>query len=144
MPVYVAQIVQKGTVRDATARHDGSLVSVACHRAPLAAQPLATCAWEGPGRHVGGCAGARVQSGSLPRQAPCRGNLSMNTYVAGGPGPFRFGGGRRSHEEQIEAKHTSSLPSFGALRRDNTPTAACLSVLSSCSGALSATVHTSC
>src|SRR3954466_5579154 len=30
-----------------------------------------------------------------------------------GPSPFRFGGGRRSHEEQIEAKHTSSLPSFG-------------------------------
>ena len=26
-----------------------------------------------PGRHVGGCAGARVQSGSLPRQAPYRG-----------------------------------------------------------------------
>ena len=27
-------------------------------------------------------------------------------------------------------RHTSSLPSFGALRRDNTPTAACLVVLS--------------
>ena len=26
-----------------------------------------------PGRHVGECAGARVQSGSLSRQAPCRG-----------------------------------------------------------------------
>ena len=50
-----------------------------------------------------------------------------------GQGPFRFGGGRRLHEEQIEAKHTSSLPSFGALRRDNTPTAACLILLSSCS-----------
>ena len=37
MPVCVAQIVRKGTARDATARHDGSLVSVACHRAPLAA-----------------------------------------------------------------------------------------------------------
>ena len=54
----------------------------------------------------------------------------MNTYGTGGPSPFRFGGGRRSHEERIEAKHTSSLPSFGALRRDNTPTAACLVVLS--------------
>ena len=54
----------------------------------------------------------------------------MNTYGAGGPGPFRFGGGRRSHKERIEAKHTSSLPSFGALRRDNTPTASCLVVLS--------------
>ena len=47
MPVCVAQIVQKGTVRDATACHDGKLVSVACHRAPLAAQPLATRAWKG-------------------------------------------------------------------------------------------------
>src|SRR3954469_4071990 len=30
-----------------------------------------------------------------------------------GPSPFWFGGGRRSHEERIEARHTSSLPSFG-------------------------------
>src|SRR3954464_4132185 len=29
-----------------------------------------------------------------------------------GLSPFRFGGGRRSHEEQIEVKHTSSLHSF--------------------------------
>ena len=48
MPVCVAQTVQKGTVKDATARRDGNLVSVACHRAPLAAQPLATRAWKGP------------------------------------------------------------------------------------------------
>ena len=40
--------MQKRTVRDATVRHDGDLVSVACHRAPLAAQPLATRAWKGP------------------------------------------------------------------------------------------------
>ena len=55
-----------------------------------------------------------------------------------GPSPFRFGGGRRSHEEQIEAKHTRSLPSFGALRRDHTPTGACLIILCSCSGAMKA------
>ena len=48
MPVCVAQTVQKGTVRDATACHDGDLVSTACHRAPLAAQPPATRAWRGP------------------------------------------------------------------------------------------------
>ena len=48
MPVCVAQTVQKRTVRDATVRHNGNLVSVACHRAPLAAQPLATRAWKGP------------------------------------------------------------------------------------------------
>ena len=48
MPVCVAQTVQKGTVRGATAYHDGDLVSIACHRAPLAAQPPATRAWESP------------------------------------------------------------------------------------------------
>ena len=48
MPVYVARTVQKGTVKDATARHAGNLVSVACHLAPLAAQTLAKRAWKGP------------------------------------------------------------------------------------------------
>src|SRR3954467_14658739 len=36
---------------------------------------------------------------------------STSTY--GDRAPFRFGGGRRSCEERIEARHTSSLPSFG-------------------------------
>ena len=48
MPVCLAQTVQKRTVRGATACHDGYLVSTAYHRAPLAAQPLATRAWKGP------------------------------------------------------------------------------------------------
>ena len=48
MPVCVAQTVEKGTVRDAIVHHDGDLVSVACHRAPLAAQPPATRTWKGP------------------------------------------------------------------------------------------------
>ena len=48
MPVCVALTVQKRTVRDATACHDGYLVSAACHHAPLAAKPLATRAWKGP------------------------------------------------------------------------------------------------
>src|SRR3954469_7648979 len=38
----------KGTVRGATARHDGDLVSAACHSVPLAAQPPATYALKGP------------------------------------------------------------------------------------------------
>src|SRR3954462_10727396 len=38
---------RKGTVRDATARHDGDLVSAACHSVPLAAQPPAMYAWKG-------------------------------------------------------------------------------------------------
>ena len=67
---------------------------------------------------------------------PCRGVLQLPMHkfgILGYPysstptGGARFGGGRRSHEERIEVKHTSSLPSFGALRRDNTPTAACFS-----------------
>src|SRR3954470_12781893 len=48
MPVCVAQTVRKGTVRDATIRHDGYLVSAAWHRIPLATQPLAMYAWNGP------------------------------------------------------------------------------------------------
>ena len=64
-----------------------------CRKGPSGTPPLATMAilsashatvhrWlhslpprapgKAPGRHVGGCAGARVQSGSLPGQAPCR------------------------------------------------------------------------
>ena len=50
------------------------------------------------------------------------------------------GGGRTKSRSRRSTR--AVLPSFGALRRDNTPTAACLIVLSSCSGALSATVHT--
>src|SRR4051812_21181601 len=43
----------------------------------------------------------------------CRGKLaSSNTYGDGAPS--RFGGGRRLHEERIEATHTQTiLPSFG-------------------------------
>ena len=39
--------------------------------------------------------------------------------------PSRSGRERRAHEEQIEARAREGfLPSFGALRRDKTPTAA--------------------
>ena len=65
--------MQKRTVSGATVRHDGNLVSFACHCAPLAAQPPATYARRGPQSDTfGGCAGAWTQSGRLPRQAPCR------------------------------------------------------------------------
>ena len=71
MPVWVAQTVQKRTVRGATVRHDGDLVSFACHYAPLAAQPPATHAWRGPqgdtlvdalerGHRVAACRGKRL------------------------------------------------------------------------------------
>ena len=42
-----------------------------------------------PGRHVGGCAGARVQSGSLPRQAPCRGRCLVAPGSLSLAGPCR-------------------------------------------------------
>ena len=42
-----------------------------------------------PGRHVGGCAGARVQSGSLPRQAPCRGRCLVASGSLSLTGPRR-------------------------------------------------------
>ena len=84
MHVCVAQTVKKGTVRDATARHDGSLVSFACHRAPLAAQPLAMRAWKGPqsdtlvdvlerGYRVVACRGKRLAAAVvLPGPEACR------------------------------------------------------------------------
>ena len=65
--------MQKRTVRGATVRHDGDLVSFACHCAPLAAQPPATRAWRGPQSDTLVDAlerGHRVAC--LPRQAPCR------------------------------------------------------------------------
>ena len=126
MPVCVAQTVQKGTVRGATARHDGSLVSFACHRAPLAAQPLATRAWKGPPeRHVSGCAGAWVQSGYLPRQASCRGrrlvapgNLSLTrprNALVGLPGKLLLTGpcclaGTRGASRQVPWDALVGLP----------------------------------
>ena len=42
-----------------------------------------------PGRHVGGCAGARVQSGSSPRQAPCRGRCLVASGSLSLTGPRR-------------------------------------------------------
>ena len=42
-----------------------------------------------PGRHVGGCAGVRVQSGSLPRQAPCRGRCLVTSGSLSLTGPCR-------------------------------------------------------
>ena len=42
-----------------------------------------------PERHVGGCAGARVLSGSLPRQAPCRGRYLVAPGSLSLTGPCR-------------------------------------------------------
>ena len=78
MPVCVAQTVHKGTVRDATVRHDGDLVSVACHRAPLAAQPPATRAWKSPRatrwwmRWSVGTGWLLAAASALPRSSSCR------------------------------------------------------------------------
>ena len=42
-----------------------------------------------PERHVGGCAGAWVQSGRLPRQAPCRGHCLVASGSLSLAGPCR-------------------------------------------------------
>ena len=89
MPVYVAQIVQKGTVRDATACHDGNLVSVACHRAPLAAQPLATRAWKSPRETRWWMRWSAGTEWYLPRQAPCRGHCLVASGSLSLTGPCR-------------------------------------------------------
>ena len=98
MPVYVAQTVQKGVVRDATVRHDGYLVSAACHHVPLAAQPPATRAWKGP------------QSDTLVdvlehgyRVAACRGKRLAAAVVLSGPEACRSPGlaGTRGASRQV-------------------------------------------
>ena len=81
-----------------------------CKKGPSGAPPLATMAillaplatahpWlhslpprtpgRVPERHVGGCAGARVQSGSFPRQAPCRGRCLVASGSLSLTGPCR-------------------------------------------------------
>ena len=80
MPVCVAQTVQKGTVKGASARHDGDLVSIACHRAPLAAQPPATRAWKSP---QGDTLVDALERGD--RVAACRGKRLAAAVVLSGP-----------------------------------------------------------
>ena len=80
MPVCVAQIVQIGTVRGATACHDGNLVSAACHCASLAAQPSATRAWKGP---QGDTLVDALERGH--RVAACRGKRLAAVVILSGP-----------------------------------------------------------
>src|SRR3954463_8810833 len=69
---------RKGTVRGASACHNGDLVSAACHSVPLAAQPPATYAWKGPRatrRWVSWSAGTEwllAAANALPRPLSCR------------------------------------------------------------------------
>ena len=81
-----------------------------CRKGPLGVPPFATMAilsashatahrWlhslpprtleRVPERHVGGCAGARAQSGGLPRQAPCRGRCLVASGSLSLTGPCR-------------------------------------------------------
>ena len=107
MPVCIAQTVQKGTVRDATARHDGDLVSVACHRAPLAAQPLATRAWKGP---QGDTLVDVLERGY--REVACRGKRLAAFVVLSRPGACRSPGlaGTRGASRQVPCNVLVGLP----------------------------------
>src|SRR6187399_953632 len=89
MPIAVAQTVQKGP--------SGAppFATMATLSAPLAtAYPwLHSLPPRAPGRvperHVGGCAGARVLSGSLPRRAPCHGRYLVASGSLSLTGPCR-------------------------------------------------------
>src|SRR6187399_2216293 len=89
MPVCVTQIVQKG------ASGTPPLATMAILSAPLATahRCLHSLPPHTPGRvlerHVGRCAGAQVQSGSLPRQAPCRGRCLVASGSLSLTGPCR-------------------------------------------------------
>src|SRR3954470_5913144 len=87
-----------------------------------------------------------AKSGSHNLDAPylarqrCRGkSASSNTYGAGAP--FRFGGERRLHDEQIEATHThKDFTQLRAARMRKTLLLLVWIDSSSCSGAQEATV----
>ena len=64
-----------------------SALLATAHRWPHSLLPRAP--GKDPGRHVGGCAGARVQSGSFPRQAPCRGRCLVASGSLSLTGPRR-------------------------------------------------------
>ena len=89
MPVCVAQIVQKGssgtpppaTMAILSASH------ATAHRWLHSLSPRAP--GKAPGRHVGGCARVWVQSGCLPRQAPCRGRCLVASGSLSLTGPCR-------------------------------------------------------
>ena len=89
MPVCIAQIVQKGP------SGTPPLATMAILSAPLATAHrwlhslLPRAPGKAPGRHVDGCAGARVQSGSLPQQAPCRGRCLVASGSLSLTGPCR-------------------------------------------------------
>ena len=103
--------MQKRTVRGATVRHDGDLVSFACHCAPLAAQPPATRARRGPqsdtlvdalerGRRVAACRGKRLAAVVIfagPRSSSLIGPRCTLFSLPGKlllPGPCRLAGAR--------------------------------------------------
>src|SRR3954466_7462521 len=74
----------------------------------------------------------------------CRGFPGLPEHLWGrSPFSVRRGAEVAQRADRGEARGGRFLPSFGALRIDNTPTAALWILLSSCSGAPSATVHSS-
>ena len=88
MPVCVAQTVQK---KDRQGRHRSPRWQSCQLRMP---PRTAGCTASRharlerpPERNVGGCAGAWVQSGSLPRQAPCRGRCLVGSGSLSLTGP---------------------------------------------------------
>src|SRR4051812_18944364 len=98
MSICVTQTVRKGTVRDATVRHDGYLVSIACHRIPLAAQPPATYARNGP-RATRWWVSWSVGCGVVA----CRGKRLAAVDVLSRPGAYRPSGlaGTRGASRQV-------------------------------------------
>ena len=106
-PSVSTTIVQKRTVRGATACHDGDLVSVACHRAPLVAPPPATRAWQGP---QGDRLVDALESGH--RVAACRGKCLAAVIVLWRPGACRSPGlaGARGAPRQVPCNVLGGLP----------------------------------
>src|SRR6187399_1126576 len=89
MHIAVAQTVQKGPSGAPPFATMASLSSPLATAYPWLHSLPPRTPGRIPERHVGGCAGARVLSGSLPRQASCRGRYLVVSESLSLTGPCR-------------------------------------------------------
>src|SRR3954469_16067134 len=116
MPVRIAQSVQErgpsGAPPFATM---ATLSALLRHRMPLAAQPFATYAWNGPRATRGWMSWSAARGGELPRQAPCRGWCLVTLGSLSLTGPCRDAGRVAASILSCLGRPSRQAPLAGAL-----------------------------
>src|SRR6187401_433601 len=95
MPVAVAPNSAKSVRPGVSVGHDGSLVIVACHRVPQAAQPSATCPWKGPRATRGQMSWSAGTQCKPPPTSTLSGLLSCRGCYLAGSGSLSLSESRR-------------------------------------------------